>query len=81
MRWWTPGYVLTIAETYDDKGGLRSKPRPVGFTWWHRPQESLTFRERWLTIRELQARQSERRRTDDPRRLGCTHHESLSQRP
>ena len=45
MRYWTPGYVLTIAEAVDDTDG----PRPVGFSWWHLPQESLSFRERWLT--------------------------------
>ncbi|KAH6985830.1 hypothetical protein BKA56DRAFT_297323 [Ilyonectria sp. MPI-CAGE-AT-0026] len=27
----------------------QEKGRPVGFTWWHRPAESLPFRERWLS--------------------------------
>ncbi|KAH7149529.1 hypothetical protein B0J13DRAFT_663284 [Dactylonectria estremocensis] len=36
----------------EDKRELAQKPgrgRPVGFTWWHRPLESLSFQERWLT--------------------------------
>ncbi|KAM0557152.1 hypothetical protein ACHAPJ_005415 [Fusarium lateritium] len=41
LRYWTPEYVLTML---DDANG-----RPVAFTWWHRPTESLTFNERWLS--------------------------------
>ncbi|KPM46220.1 hypothetical protein AK830_g369 [Neonectria ditissima] len=39
-----------------DDAAKEEKPRQVqrrgqavGFTWWHRPEESLTFHERWLT--------------------------------
>ncbi|KAF5016808.1 hypothetical protein F66182_11389, partial [Fusarium sp. NRRL 66182] len=42
LRYWTPGYILTMLD--DAKG------RPVAFTWWHRPDESLSFRERWLSL-------------------------------
>lgn len=44
MRYWTPGYVLTML---DDARG-----RTVGFTWWHIPDDSLSFRERWLSVRK-----------------------------
>ena len=43
LRYWTPGYVLTML---DDARG-----KPVAFTWWHRPAESFSFRERWLSPR------------------------------
>ncbi|KAG5665981.1 hypothetical protein KAF25_010106 [Fusarium avenaceum] len=43
LRYWTPGYVLTMLD--DPKG------RPVAFTWWHIPDESLSFRQRWLSLR------------------------------
>ncbi|KAI6768313.1 hypothetical protein HG530_006322 [Fusarium avenaceum] len=42
LRYWTPGYVLTMLD--DPKG------RPVAFTWWHIPDESLSFRQRWLSL-------------------------------
>ncbi|KAF4344685.1 puromycin n-acetyltransferase [Fusarium beomiforme] len=42
MRYWTPGYVLTMLN--DAKG------RTVAFTWWHKPHDSLSFRERWLSL-------------------------------
>ncbi|KAI8725112.1 N-acetyltransferase domain-containing protein [Fusarium sp. LHS14.1] len=45
MRYWTPEYVLTILDASDGKG----KVNAVGFSWWHRPTESLSFRERWLS--------------------------------
>ncbi|KAM5352335.1 hypothetical protein ACJ41O_005058 [Fusarium nematophilum] len=47
MRYWTPGYVLTILDAHQEGG--HAAGRPVGFTWWHRPAESLSFRERWLS--------------------------------
>jgi hypothetical protein len=43
LRYWTPGYVLTMLD--DPKG------RPVAFTWWHIPDESLSLRQRWLSLR------------------------------
>ncbi|KAH6899999.1 hypothetical protein B0T10DRAFT_469360 [Thelonectria olida] len=71
LRYWTPGYFLTMVVAYDDdeeeehddeKDHLsriddrQGKPqkknrqgRPVGFTWWHRPAESLSFYQRWLS--------------------------------
>ncbi|KAH7262284.1 acyl-CoA N-acyltransferase [Fusarium tricinctum] len=42
LRYWTPGYVLTMLD--DPKG------RPVAFTWWHIPDESLSLRQRWLSL-------------------------------
>lgn len=42
MRYWTPGYILTML---DDARG-----RTVAFTWWHIPDNSLSFRERWLSL-------------------------------
>ncbi|KAF4461237.1 puromycin n-acetyltransferase [Fusarium albosuccineum] len=47
MRYWTPGYVLTMLDACGEDG----KVEPVGFTWWHRPVESFSFRERWLSPR------------------------------
>lgn len=48
-RWWTPGWSLTMLLRRDEKGA----ERPVGFTWWKRPDETLTFRERWFSLRKL----------------------------
>jgi hypothetical protein len=44
LRYWTPGYVLTMLD--DAKG------RTVAFTWWHITDDSLSFRERWLSFRK-----------------------------
>ncbi|KAH7148769.1 acyl-CoA N-acyltransferase [Dactylonectria macrodidyma] len=41
LRYWTSGYFLTMV--------FSGRGRAVGFTWWHRPLVSLSFRERWLT--------------------------------
>lgn len=41
-RWWTPGWSLTMLLE-------RDTGRAVGFTWWKRPDETLTFRERWFS--------------------------------
>lgn len=43
LRYWTPGYVLTMLD--DAKG------ETVAFTWWHIPDESLSFTDRWLSPR------------------------------
>jgi hypothetical protein len=40
-RWWTPNYDLTVCVDEND--------RPVGFTWWKRPNSQLSFYERWLS--------------------------------
>ncbi|KAI1060067.1 hypothetical protein LB507_011442 [Fusarium sp. FIESC RH6] len=42
IRYWTSGYVLTMLD--DAKG------KPVAFTWWHIPDESLSFADRWLSL-------------------------------
>lgn len=44
-RWWTPGWTFTMLLQRDEKG----TERPLGFTWWERPHETLTFREKWLS--------------------------------
>ncbi|KAJ6440393.1 acetyltransferase (GNAT) family domain-containing protein [Purpureocillium lavendulum] len=41
-RWWTPGWYLTVL--VDDTLAV-----PVGFTWWRRPLDQLSFAERWLS--------------------------------
>ncbi|GJN70881.1 hypothetical protein PLIIFM63780_002527 [Purpureocillium lilacinum] len=41
-RWWTLGWDLTVL--VDDALGV-----PVGFTWWRRPLDQLSFAERWLS--------------------------------
>lgn len=45
-RWWTLGWDLTVL--VDDALGV-----PVGFTWWRRPLDQLSFTERWLSPCEL----------------------------
>lgn len=40
-RWWTPNYDLAVCVDGND--------RPVGFTWWKRPNSQLSFYERWLS--------------------------------
>lgn len=42
-RYWTPGYSLSMLVDDSDGG------RPVGFAWWRRPLEQLSFYERWLS--------------------------------
>jgi hypothetical protein len=45
---------LSEIDGHDEKLQKKEKKRkrqgrPVGFTWWHRPAESLSFYERWLS--------------------------------
>ncbi|KAF4976787.1 hypothetical protein FZEAL_6593 [Fusarium zealandicum] len=47
IRYWTPGYILTMLDAHHEDG--HDETRSVGFTWWHRPTESLSFRQRWLS--------------------------------
>ncbi|KAF5673308.1 puromycin n-acetyltransferase [Fusarium heterosporum] len=47
VRYWTPGYKLTML---DDHQGTS-----VAFTWWHVPDDSLSFRERWLSLHSWMA--------------------------
>jgi hypothetical protein len=43
LRYWSSGYVLTMLD--DAKG------EPVAFSWWHIPDESVSFTDRWLSLR------------------------------
>ncbi|CAF3445812.1 hypothetical protein SNK03_003289 [Fusarium graminearum] len=42
LRYWAAGYVLTMLD--DAKG------EPVAFSWWHIPDESVSFTDRWLSL-------------------------------
>lgn len=41
-RWWSPNYDMHVL--VGDADG-----RPVGFTWWKRPNSQLSFCERWIS--------------------------------
>lgn len=53
-RYWSLGYSLKVLVATDENDGsgkrqAQASEKLVGFTWWVRPVESMSFYERWIS--------------------------------